>query len=69
MSSNVVKGNQSNSPIIIWLIMVCSMVVLMIVVGGITRLTGSGLSMVDWRPIMGVLQPAKLSSCSGLSLF
>jgi cytochrome c oxidase assembly protein subunit 15 len=33
------------------------MVVLMIVVGGITRLTGSGLSMVDWRPIMGVLPP------------
>ncbi|MBT3710151.1 MAG: heme A synthase, partial [Gammaproteobacteria bacterium] len=57
MSSNVDKGNQSNSPIIIWLIMVCSMVVLMIVVGGITRLTGSGLSMVDWRPIMGVLPP------------
>ena len=57
MSSNVVKGNQSNSTIIIWLIMVCSMVVLMIVVGGITRLTGSGLSMVDWRPIMGVLPP------------
>ena len=33
------------------------MVVLMVVVGGITRLTGSGLSMVDWRPIMGVLPP------------
>ena len=57
MSASVVKGNQSHNSIIIWLTMVCSMVVLMIVVGGITRLTGSGLSMVDWRPIMGVLPP------------
>lgn len=29
----------------------------MIVVGGVTRLTGSGLSMVDWQPIMGVVPP------------
>ena len=29
----------------------------MVVVGGITRLTGSGLSMVDWNPIMGALPP------------
>ena len=29
----------------------------MIVVGGITRLTDSGLSMVEWRPIMGTLPP------------
>jgi cytochrome c oxidase assembly protein subunit 15 len=30
---------------------------LMIIVGGVTRLTQSGLSMVDWRPIMGVVPP------------
>ncbi|MCH7867792.1 MAG: COX15/CtaA family protein [Myxococcales bacterium] len=29
----------------------------LVLVGGITRLTGSGLSMVDWRPLMGVLPP------------
>jgi len=29
----------------------------MVVLGGVTRLTGSGLSMVDWEPIMGVLPP------------
>ena len=29
----------------------------MIVVGGVTRLTQSGLSMVDWKPIMGVVPP------------
>ncbi|MBO25659.1 MAG: heme A synthase, partial [Opitutales bacterium] len=32
-------------------------VVVILVVGGITRLTGSGLSMVDWRPIAGILPP------------
>ena len=57
MSVSAVKENQSHNAIIIWLTMVCAMVVLMVVVGGITRLTGSGLSMVDWRPIMGVLPP------------
>lgn len=29
----------------------------MVVLGGVTRLTGSGLSMVDWRPILGVVPP------------
>jgi len=57
MSVSAVKENQSHNAIIIWLTMVCALVVLMVVVGGITRLTGSGLSMVDWRPIMGVLPP------------
>jgi len=44
-----------------WLALVCATIVAMIVVGGITRLTGSGLSMVDWQPIMGVLPPANES--------
>ncbi|NVK18288.1 MAG: COX15/CtaA family protein [Methylocystaceae bacterium] len=33
------------------------MVFVMVVLGGLTRLTGSGLSMVDWRPITGWLPP------------
>jgi heme a synthase len=32
-------------------------VFLILIIGGITRLTGSGLSMVDWRPIMGIIPP------------
>ena len=32
-------------------------VVLMIVIGGVTRITGSGLSMVEWRPLIGWLPP------------
>ena len=42
---------------ITWLRCVCLSVVVILVVGGITRLTGSGLSMVDWRPIAGILPP------------
>jgi len=40
-----------------WLRSVCFSVVIILIVGGITRLTGSGLSMVDWRPIAGILPP------------
>lgn len=41
----------------IWLTAVLVMVVVMTAVGGTTRLTGSGLSMVEWRPLMGALPP------------
>lgn len=41
----------------LWLLICCGLVFAMVVLGGVTRLTGSGLSMVDWRPIMGVLPP------------
>ena len=40
-----------------WLWIVYGMISCMIIVGGVTRLTGSGLSMVEWRPLMGALPP------------
>ena len=40
-----------------WLIVCCVMVFLMIVVGGVTRLTHSGLSIVEWQPIVGTVPP------------
>lgn len=40
-----------------WLGTVLAMVFGMVVLGGVTRLTGSGLSMVDWRPLMGSIPP------------
>ena len=40
-----------------WLLTCCVMVFFMVILGGVTRLTGSGLSMVDWRPIMGAIPP------------
>lgn len=47
----------NSRPIILWLLIVCALVFFMVIVGGITRLTDSGLSMVDWRPIMGAIPP------------
>ncbi|MDE0458752.1 MAG: COX15/CtaA family protein [Chromatiales bacterium] len=41
----------------VWLIACAALVYAMVVVGGVTRLTGSGLSMVRWHPVSGVLPP------------
>jgi cytochrome c oxidase assembly protein subunit 15 len=40
-----------------WLLAVAALVVLIVVVGGITRLTESGLSITEWKPISGTLPP------------
>ena len=40
-----------------WLLFLYLMVFAMVIVGGATRLTGSGLSMVQWHPLMGALPP------------
>lgn len=40
-----------------WLFFMASLVAMMVFIGGVTRLTGSGLSMVEWRPLMGILPP------------
>lgn len=41
----------------LWLFTVAGLVALMVVIGGLTRLTESGLSMVEWKPITGWLPP------------
>lgn len=45
------------APVRNWLIVVASMIFLMIVLGALTRLSESGLSMVEWRPVTGWLPP------------
>jgi heme a synthase len=40
-----------------WLFALCALLFVMIVVGGITRLTRSGLSIVEWQPLVGALPP------------
>ena len=47
----------NTKPIVIWLLTGCFLIYLMVVIGGITRLTHSGLSMVEWNPILGSLPP------------
>ncbi|MGH1374908.1 MAG: COX15/CtaA family protein [Alphaproteobacteria bacterium] len=40
-----------------WLLLCCGSVFLMIIIGAITRLSGSGLSIVEWKPLMGAIPP------------
>lgn len=47
----------SNRAIAIWLLVVAALIFSMVILGGVTRLTRSGLSMVKWEPIMGVVPP------------
>ena len=51
------KRIRSDRPIAGWLLVCCALVFAMVVLGGVTRLTGSGLSMVNWKPLSGVLPP------------
>ena len=54
------KAEQSRRTLAIWLFAVCGLIALMVVVGGLTRLTGSGLSITEWKPIHGALPPLSL---------
>ncbi|TFY80063.1 hypothetical protein EWM64_g3948, partial [Hericium alpestre] len=47
----------SPPPVARWLLLSSTLVFAVIVVGGVTRLTESGLSITEWRPITGVLPP------------
>ncbi len=46
-----------HKPVVKWLYLGYFLIFAMVIIGGITRLTGSGLSMADWKPIMGAIPP------------
>ncbi|HUP97007.1 MAG TPA: COX15/CtaA family protein [Usitatibacter sp.] len=50
-------AQKSRRTVAAWLLACCALVFAMVVVGGATRLTHSGLSMVEWQPIMGAIPP------------
>jgi len=50
-----------------WLLLCAAMVCAIVVVGGVTRLTRSGLSIVEWQPLIGALPP--LSTADWEALF
>jgi heme a synthase len=52
---NTVKS--SARPVAIWLLIGVFMIIVQIILGGITRLTGSGLSITEWKPILGTIPP------------
>ncbi len=48
---------KAHKPIFAWLLTGCFLIAAMVIIGGITRLTQSGLSMVEWKLIMGSVPP------------
>lgn len=58
----VVAGREAQGPlrsraVSVWLFGMAALVLAMVVVGGATRLTGSGLSITEWKPVSGALPP------------
>lgn len=53
----LLKDKTQNTGVFIWVSLLTLMVLIIIVIGGLTRLTNSGLSMVDWKPLLGILPP------------
>lgn len=52
-----IQQNKQNKAIVIWLFTGVAMIIVQVLLGGITRLTGSGLSITEWKPILGALPP------------
>lgn len=54
-----ISGSQTQDirPVRWWLIVVAALIAIMVLVGGATRLTESGLSIVEWKPVTGALPP------------
>ncbi|EME71893.1 hypothetical protein H261_01562 [Paramagnetospirillum caucaseum] len=50
-------ANGAHRDVAVWLLVCCFMVAVMVLLGGLTRLTHSGLSMVEWEPIRGIIPP------------
>jgi cytochrome c oxidase assembly protein subunit 15 len=57
MLSSSATFDPSRRAVAAWLLACCALVYVMVVVGGITRLTHSGLSIVEWQPLVGTLPP------------
>ncbi|HEX4928396.1 MAG TPA: COX15/CtaA family protein [Burkholderiales bacterium] len=57
----------ARKPVAAWLLLCAALVFAMVVVGGVTRLTHSGLSMVEWEPLVGAVPP--LSQADWQALF
>lgn len=58
MNSSV--NRSSNKPVAIWLLIGVAMIMIQVLLGGITRLTESGLSITEWNPLTGVLPPLNI---------
>ena len=52
-----IPADPARRPVAAWLLACCALVFAMVVVGGVTRLTHSGLSIVEWQPFIGTIPP------------
>ncbi len=66
MNSSPESPRGGQTAIAMWLFICAALVFAMVVLGGATRLTHSGLSMVDWRPITGFLPPLHEAEWQGV---
>jgi cytochrome c oxidase assembly protein subunit 15 len=55
--ASAAPNRADNRAVALWLLGCCLMVLAIVVVGGITRLTESGLAIMEWAPLMGTLPP------------
>lgn len=51
------ETNRKSNLVAYWLLLGVAMIVIQVLLGGITRLTGSGLSITEWKPILGAIPP------------
>lgn len=54
---DVAAPAQGDRAVGMWLFCIAALIAMMVVVGGLTRLTGSGLSITEWQPVTGVIPP------------
>ncbi len=57
MTETIHPDSRSPAQVAAWLFACCALLFCMVVVGGVTRLTRSGLSIVEWQPIIGAIPP------------
>lgn len=57
MTTATAQTASQADPVRVWLLAVAALIFVMVSIGGATRLTGSGLSITEWQPIMGVVPP------------
>ncbi|MCC7547038.1 MAG: COX15/CtaA family protein [Burkholderiales bacterium] len=59
--SHATRAGSARRQVAGWLLACCALVFAMVVVGGVTRLTRSGLSIVEWEPLIGAIPPLNQS--------
>ena len=59
------RGGSFSRPVAIWIYLGVVMLLVQVILGGITRLTGSGLSITEWDVATGVLPPLECLAVAG----